>query len=112
MVSLRRAYELNSKDPAVCGNLGEALLRKGQPEEAARYLSESAALDSDHTNPYANRARGMLQEGGTREQATSRVKLLLEALRATRTSSVRLASSSDHLWLEVALGVPQYGERK
>jgi Flp pilus assembly protein TadD len=61
VVSLRRAYELNSKDPAVCGNLGEALLRTGQPADAARYLSEATALDPDHTNPFANRARGMLQ---------------------------------------------------
>src|SRR5205085_134139 len=73
-------------------------------------LAELSAILGDNQEPLV--ARGMLQEGGTREQATSRVKLLLEALRATRTSSVRLASSSDHLWLEVALGVPQYGERK
>jgi Tfp pilus assembly protein PilF len=59
--SLRRAYELNAKDPAVCGNLGEVLLRQGQPQEAVRYLRESAALDSGHLNPYANRARGILQ---------------------------------------------------
>jgi cytochrome c-type biogenesis protein CcmH/NrfG len=61
LVNLRRAYELNSKDPAVCGNLGEALVRKGQNTEATKYLSESAALDPAHTNPYANRARGILQ---------------------------------------------------
>jgi Flp pilus assembly protein TadD len=61
LVSLRRAYELNAKDPAVCGNLGEVLLRKGQAEDAVRYLGESAALDSGHINPYANRARGILQ---------------------------------------------------
>jgi Flp pilus assembly protein TadD len=60
LVSLRRAYDLNRKDPAVCGNLGEVLLRQGQTEEAARYLGESAALDPGHNNPYANRARGIL----------------------------------------------------
>lgn len=59
--SLQRAYEINAHDPAVCGNLGEVLLRKGQVPEAIRYLQESAALDTGHTNPYANRARGILQ---------------------------------------------------
>ena len=60
LVSLQRAYELNTKDPAVCGNLGEAYLRRAQFPEAFRFLSEAAALDSSHTNPFANRARGML----------------------------------------------------
>jgi Flp pilus assembly protein TadD len=58
--SLQRAYRINAQDPAVCGNLGEVMLRKGQLPEAVRYLSEAAALDPAHTNPYANRARGIL----------------------------------------------------
>lgn len=58
--SLQRAYQINTKDPAVCGNLGEVMLRKGQLPEAIRYLSEAAALDPAHTSPYANRARGIL----------------------------------------------------
>jgi tetratricopeptide (TPR) repeat protein len=58
--SLQRAYELNAKDPAVCGNLGEACLRQARQAEAIRYLREAAALDATHTNPFANRARGML----------------------------------------------------
>ena len=57
---LRRAYELNTKDPAVCGNLGEVCLRRGMRAEAVRYLQEAAALDPAQTNPFANRARGML----------------------------------------------------
>lgn len=57
---LQRAYELNTKDPAVCGNLGEAHLRQGQQAEAVRYLREAASLDPDGRNPFANRARGML----------------------------------------------------
>lgn len=58
---LRRAYELNTKDPAVCGNLGEVYLRRGEFANAARHLGEAVALDPTHTNPFANRARGMLQ---------------------------------------------------
>lgn len=61
LASLHRAYELNTKDPAVCGNLGEVYLRQAKLPEASRYLGEAAALDSSHTNPFANRARGMLQ---------------------------------------------------
>jgi Flp pilus assembly protein TadD len=67
--SLQRAYELNTKDPAVCGNLGEACLRQSRQAEAVRYLREAAALDSTHSNPFANRARGMLL--AIPEQATS-----------------------------------------
>jgi Flp pilus assembly protein TadD len=67
--SLQRAYELNTKDPAVCGNLGEVCLRQSRQAEAVRYLREAAALDSAHTNPFANRARGMLL--AIPEQATS-----------------------------------------
>src|SRR5207249_373503 len=73
-------------------------------------LAELASILADNKEPLI--ARGMLQEGGTREQATARFNLLLEALRATRTSSLRLASSSDQLWLEVTVGVPQYGDGK
>jgi len=58
---LGRAYEINSKDAAVCSNLGEANLRKGETREAIRYLREAAALDPDRMNPFANRARGMLE---------------------------------------------------
>jgi Flp pilus assembly protein TadD len=58
--SLQRAYEINTKDPAVCGNLGEVCLRQGRQAEAVRYLREAAALDATHSNPFANRARGML----------------------------------------------------
>src|SRR4030081_2027324 len=59
--SLQRAYQINASDPAVCGNLGEVLLRKGEVQEAVRHLREAAALDPAHTNSYANRARGILQ---------------------------------------------------
>jgi tetratricopeptide (TPR) repeat protein len=58
---LNQAYRLNSKDPAVCGNLGEVYLRKGQLQEAIRCLKEADALDPGHVNPYANRARGILR---------------------------------------------------
>jgi Flp pilus assembly protein TadD len=57
---LLRAYTLNAKDPVVCANLGEVLLRCGEPVEAARFLREAASFDPEHLNPYANRARGML----------------------------------------------------
>jgi tetratricopeptide (TPR) repeat protein len=57
---LNRAYGLNATDPAVCGNLGEAYLRKGETEQAVRFLQESAALDPEQLNPFANRSRGML----------------------------------------------------
>lgn len=57
---LLRAYGLNARDPVVCANLGEVLLRSGEPVEAARYLREAASLDPERVNPYANRARGML----------------------------------------------------
>jgi Flp pilus assembly protein TadD len=60
LLHLQRAYQLNTKDPAVCGNLGEVCLRQSRPADAARYLREAAALDPGHTNPFANRARGML----------------------------------------------------
>jgi tetratricopeptide (TPR) repeat protein len=60
LASLERAYGLNTKDPAVCGNLGEVFLRQSRPQEAARYFREAAALDPARTNPFANRARGML----------------------------------------------------
>ena len=57
---LLRAYELNAKDPVVCANLGEVLLRSGESAEAARFLREAASLDPECLNPYANRARGIL----------------------------------------------------
>jgi tetratricopeptide (TPR) repeat protein len=57
---LSKAYHLNTNDPAVCGNLGEAYLRKGDMDQAVRYLRESAALDPEQTNQFANRSRGML----------------------------------------------------
>jgi Flp pilus assembly protein TadD len=69
LASLQRAYELNTKDPAVCGNLGEVCLRQSRQAEAVRYLREAAALDATHTNAFANRARGMLL--AIPEQATS-----------------------------------------
>ena len=59
-VHLTRSYGLNAKDPSVCANLGEVLLRTGERNEAARLFREAAALDPEHLNPYANRARGML----------------------------------------------------
>jgi hypothetical protein len=54
----------------------------------------------------------MLREGGTREQAASQFALLLEVLRATRSTSLRLASSSDQVWLELGVGLPKYGGAK
>ena len=59
-VHLLRAYALNSKDPAVCANLGEVYLRCGETGDAARFLREAASLDPERLSPFANRARGML----------------------------------------------------
>ena len=58
--SLQRAYGIYAGDPAVCGNVGEVMLRKGQLPEAVRYLREAVALDPAQTNSHANRARGIL----------------------------------------------------
>jgi tetratricopeptide (TPR) repeat protein len=57
---LEQAYARDPSDLVVCGNLGEVLVLLGRRDEAARYLKESAALDPNETNPYANRARAIL----------------------------------------------------
>ena len=58
---LRRAHSLNPKDTAVACNLGEVMLRQGQPGEAKQFLQQSVALDPQSLDCYANRARGILQ---------------------------------------------------
>jgi len=68
-------------------------------------MAELAAILADNKEPLI--AQSMLQEGSTREAATAQVTLLLDVLRATRTSSLRLASSRDQLWLETAVGLPK-----
>jgi Flp pilus assembly protein TadD len=58
---LLRAHALNPNDTAVCCNLGEVMLRQERLAEARQFLSQSAALDPQLLDCYANRARGILQ---------------------------------------------------
>jgi tetratricopeptide (TPR) repeat protein len=57
---LTRAAELNSTDPAIHANLGEAFLRQGKFREAAASFEIALKLDPAEKNPSANRARGIL----------------------------------------------------
>lgn len=57
---LTRASELNTADPAVHANLGEALLRLGKFKEAAEQFQLSLQNDPKGTDPGANRARSIL----------------------------------------------------
>lgn len=58
---LRRAHEINPKDPTVSVNLGEALLQAGELEEGVRLLEAAMNQDPGHVNPFVNRARAMMQ---------------------------------------------------
>jgi hypothetical protein len=67
-------------------------------------LAELAAVLGD--NKEALIAQNLLKEGSSRERATAETDLLLDALRAGRTASLRLATSADQVWLEAAVGLP------
>ncbi len=73
-------------------------------------LTELATILGDNREPLV--AQTLLRDGGTKEEAATQFSLLLNGLRATRTSSVRLGGSGEQLWLELAIGVPKYVERK
>ena len=73
-------------------------------------LTELATILGDNREPLV--AQTQVRDGGTKEQAAAQFSLLLEALRATRTSSLRLGGSREQLWLEIAVGLPKYGEPK
>jgi hypothetical protein len=68
-------------------------------------LAELAGILEDNKESLIS--QNMLQEGSTRDQAAAQVKLLFDVLRATRTSSLRLASSPDQLYLEATVGLPK-----
>ncbi len=70
-------------------------------------LAELATVLSDNREPLV--AQTQVRDGGTREEAAAQVKGLLDGLRATRTSSLRLGGNREQLWLEIAVGVPKYG---
>lgn len=56
---LRRAVELQPRDPSVVSNLGEVLLQRGKLEEALRVLGAAAELSPNH--PGSVRARAILE---------------------------------------------------
>jgi len=57
---LAKAVTIFRGDPSICANLGEVMLRLGQPGEAAVVLRCAVQLDPGGRNPAANRARAML----------------------------------------------------
>ena len=57
---LTKAIELRSNDPAICTNLGETMLRLGQPDQATVLLRCAVQLDPGGRNSIVNRARAML----------------------------------------------------
>ena len=57
---LTRAAELNSNDPTVHANLGEALLRQGRFKEASEQFQIAMKQDPKAKDPGANRARSIL----------------------------------------------------
>jgi len=57
---LSRAAELNSDDPTVHANLGEALLRQGRFKEASEQFQIAMKQDPKAKDPGANRARSIL----------------------------------------------------
>lgn len=60
VANLREAARLNSKDPTVQANLGEALLRQAKFEEAAAAFEKALELDPEEEDAGANRARAIL----------------------------------------------------
>jgi len=60
VANLREAARLNSKDPTVHANLGEALLRQAKFEEAAGAFEKALELDPEEEDAGANRARAIL----------------------------------------------------
>jgi len=58
---LRHAATLNPNDPTVRANLGEALLRQGNLEEAAEEFEKALELDPEEEDAGANRARAILE---------------------------------------------------
>ena len=57
---LAKAITMYRGDATVCANLGEVMLRLGQPEQAAVLLRCAVQLDPGGRHPAANRARAML----------------------------------------------------
>ncbi len=57
---LTRAVELNTSDPTVHANLGEALLRQGRFKDAAEQFQIAMKQDPKAKDPGANRARSIL----------------------------------------------------
>jgi tetratricopeptide (TPR) repeat protein len=60
ITNLRRAAELDSKNATIHANLGEALLRKAQLQEAAAEFKKAMDLDPEKKDPGANRARAII----------------------------------------------------
>jgi Flp pilus assembly protein TadD len=61
LIYLRKASQLQPKDPTVRANLGETLLRKAQFNEAAAEFETALTLDPEEHDTGANRARAILQ---------------------------------------------------
>ena len=57
---LKRATELNSTDPSIYANLGEAYLRQGKFDDAAATFEKALDLDPEEEDPGANRARAII----------------------------------------------------
>ncbi|MFN0171782.1 MAG: tetratricopeptide repeat protein [Bryobacteraceae bacterium] len=57
---LKRATELNSTDPSIFANLGEAYLRQGKFDEAAATFEKALDLDPEEEDAGANRARAII----------------------------------------------------
>lgn len=57
---LKKAGELNSSDPSIFANLGEAYLRQAKFEDAAAAFDKALELDPDEEDPGANRARAII----------------------------------------------------
>jgi len=67
---LAKAVTIYRGDANICANLGEVMLRLGQPDEAKVLLNCAVKLDPDGRHPAANRARAMLagiEERGSEE---------------------------------------------
>jgi len=60
IVNLKKAAELDAKNPTIHANLGEALLRKAQLQEAAAEFHKAMDLDPEKKDAGANRARAIV----------------------------------------------------
>ena len=74
--NLKKAVELDPKDPSIMANLGETLLRQAKFDEAAKTFEKALALDPQKKDPGANRARAII---GGMEVVLSEAKKLQAA---------------------------------